>query len=205
MKKLILVIACFFSVTAWGQLITSAKAFKSLTEDQFYAVFGSVAAYNMEAGLEYNSSHHRLVMLIGARLWWLQELPKYMAEQLGCSNHIDSDNDPIHSHFQVVKSITSGDEDNTPVDIICSYTDDSLRIVNVKITGNTELLVKLFIYYWEHSEIHFDVNKFKKGCLFYENCGSDRICFNWKGVKPNITIKKNPTFVIPLPTIAERN
>ncbi len=205
MKRILLIV---FVISAWcshAQLIQSFGDFHSLTEDQATIVFGSVNAYNMEAGLEYNSSHHRLVMLIGARLWWLQEIPHYMAEKLGCSKNVDSDNDPIHSHFKVYPGgVLDHDDDKSPVDIVCTY-DDSLRIQKVRLTGNTHLLVKLFLWYWENSDVKFDADKMKKGCLFYENCGSDRICFNWKGARPNIIITKNPTFQTPLPTIAERS
>src|ERR1035437_6437964 len=145
MKKAMIVLMCLMAVSAKAQLINSFKDFHSLTEDQAVTVFGSVNAYNMEAGMEYNSSHHRLVMLIGAKLWWLQEVPTYMAEKLGCSRNIDSDPDPIHSHFKVSPAITGGDDDATPVDIICTF-NDSLRIVKVKMTRNKDLLIKLFVY-----------------------------------------------------------
>ena len=203
MTKLIFIIACLLSGSAWGQLISSPKAFKSLTEEQFYEVFGSVSAYNFEEGLEIESSHHRLVMLIGAKLWWLQEIPYYMVEQLGCSPEIDGDKRAIHGHFGVHSGFGN---DNSVLEIRAHVDDiDSMHITDVTMTGNTELLIQLFINYWEHSEIKFVRSKLKKGVLFYENYGSDRICFNWKGAKPTIIIKTNPNFPTLMPLAAEHS
>jgi len=206
MKRVLLIIACFYAVAASGQLINNFKVFHSITEEQAEFIYGSVNAYNMEAGMEYNSSHRRLVMLIGAKLIWLEEIPHYMAEQLGCSREIDSDNDPIHGHFGVHPGgVITRDDDNSVMDIQAYVDDlDSMHIMKVVMKGNTDLLIKLFVWYWETSDVKFDIKKFKKGCLFYENCGSDRISFNWKNSKPNITITKNPIWPIPLPLIAER-
>jgi hypothetical protein len=142
-------------------------------------------------------------MVIGAKGWWLREISAYMVEYLGCSKYVDGNSDYYPTEFIVRPGITSGDDDASSVKI-SSVVDDSLVVKKVTITGNTDLIIKLFLYYWIESEMHFDVNKFKRGCLFYQNSGSDRICFNWKGARPNITITKNPTFPIPIPTIAAR-
>ena len=193
-------------VCANAQLISK---YTDLTPNKRYfeIAYGTVSAYNMEAGMKYNSTHGRLIMCIGAKVTWLKEIPTYMVEQLGCSREIYSDADAnggIALTYQVFPGITMGSDDKSFVQFECDDVDDSIRMKKVVITGNTELLVKLFIYYWYRDDVKFDINKFKKGCIFYENCGSDRISFNWKAkAKPFITITQNTTFPKPIPLIAE--
>ena len=203
MRKVFVFIFCLVALGAKGQLLSDYP--KGVDAHDFNIYYGSLTEYNMEEGQKYNSLHGRLIMCIGAKAIYLKEIATYMVEKLNCDNHITADNEEYPSAFLVKPGgIIGVDEDDSPVRIIAD-TDDSLRMKKVTITGNTELLVKLFLNYWYRSELKFDINKFKKGCLFYQNCGSDRVSFNWKGVKPNITITRNPTFPIPLPTVAERS
>lgn len=204
MRKILLfvLVLAAAAMNANAQILTTYPP--GIDKKSFDGYYGSLAEFNMQEGLKLNSPHGYLVMLIGAKGIYLREVVNYMVRELKCDNHVASDYEDYPAIYEVKPGgILEWDDDKSLVRIE-SKQDDSLVIKSVKITGNTDLITKLFLYYWINSELRFDENKFKKGCLFYQKCGSDLISYNWKGPKPYLTISRNPTFPIPLPKIAQR-
>jgi len=203
MKYLLSICILTSSLCARAQLIRSAKDL-NLADSDFKYVYGSVAEYNMEQGLKFDNPHHHMVMLIGARVIWLKEFTDYMVAELSCSRHVTADGVFPYDNFHIHPSGASA----TKVDIsdldITTDVDDSLRIKKVYIKGNPRLVKELFIKYWSGPNIIADNKQTRKGMVSYKNAGSDRVCFNWKGPRPVITIVKNPAFPTPIPVIAER-
>ncbi len=181
-----------------GAMIIASPKDLGISESAFKTAFGSVTAYNFQVNCKLTSSHGFLVPFIGAKAFWADVIPAYMASNLRCSGKIAADNGLFATFFVVNPGITWGDMDTSSI-FISFTTDKDLHITKGTIRGNANLVERLFIRYWEKSETVWNGRDVRKGVVLQKDYLSDRITFDWKGAKPVIIITKNPAHDVPVP------
>jgi len=186
-----------------GHMLIRSYTDLPISEQTFKAVFGSVAAYNLQVSIRHKSRHGQMILYTGAKAIWAIHVAVYMTEELGCSREIYANDEIMPTHFVINQGATWGDMDTTSV-YIDFTTDDSMRITKGVIKGNPMLLRRLFTRYWYQANGTVSNFNLSKGHEVHKDYVSDRITFNWKGAKPYITITRNPAFSVPWPILEER-
>lgn len=146
----------------------------------FASKYGTECEYGFQQDILYKSRHGFGALIIGAKINYLDRLASY----LGNIYNYEGD---FNNGLVFTPKIYS----KKPYKILLSHGDDKNdRVLWVKITGPADDIINIFIKYWEHSQISLNDLKSKK--TVYQDFGSDRITFSWKGVNPLITISNVP-------------
>lgn len=172
--------------------------------DDFLYSYGSVKEYNLEKGVMYNSPHHCLVLMIGGKPRWIVRISQYLANE-GYSNDCVIDDGVINVHkgwisYTMHAGVSNKRNDKVVVKALIDL--DKGRTTSVLITGNTEMLVNMFLYYWTGPGARIQRQSLKHGGTIYRDVASDRVTFDWRNANPIIRVSKNPRFPKSLMEIA---
>lgn len=184
MKKILLVV--FLLPFVCKAQDTEHQPWKEFDVDsaKFVAEFGNAFEYRWQERMKRESKSHNLVVLIGAKIYWTNELSTFIqnlgwdvdfADGTGCTKYVFS-NTTTHKI------------------VMTAYYDKEYRTRGVTITGPADDLITIFARYWERSDISLNALKSKK--VVYQNFISDRASMSWPGTNPVIKIAKNPDAII---------
>lgn len=184
MRKLILFAALALSLQTSAQLIESPASL-NMDSTEFAQVYGSVKEYNFQHGSMYNN---KPVLLIGTKASYVKAVCQYLTDNgLGREVEVETGDNWIAYNVPVTGIVNP----NEPASVnIKAFVDlETLRTNKVTITGRTDEVIKLFLFYWT-SELSMEELK-KKGRVI-QDYASDRIEFDWSKAQPVLTITKNP-------------
>ena len=168
---------------------TVNKVWQKLEMDSvtFVQQYGTVQQYGYQKQIEQRSSHKQLCILIGAKAIWLYNLAYYLGMNEYNVEWAEPDNfqgvvlTATHKIYTTSKAPT--------VKVRAPY-NKSLQVTSITITGPVDDIIKLFIKYWELTDLSFNQLKTKKAVT--KDFVSDRVSFTWQGEQPIITVTKNP-------------
>ncbi len=165
-----------------------------ITEDSvaFAQVYGSVDEYNYQHMVRHSNRHNFRIHFINTKPYYITAVVEWLAQEGYCGNTFWEKEDPGIYYECGSDACPPPSEDNqkSPPFAIRAFVNKKNRIVSVKISGDMNVLVKLFLYYWEGTNIKG--GQIRKGKEIYQDSMDDRITFSWHGDKPVIIIKKNP-------------
>jgi hypothetical protein len=186
---IIFLLFCTLAVTAQDQPWTKYD----LDSVAFVQEYGTLEQYQYQKSIESKSQSKQLCLLIGAKAIWLYNLAYY----LGMNNYNVEWNEP--EDFQGVVIVATAKIYTTqepPTIKIKAPVNDDLITTSATITGPADDLIKLYVNYWELTDLSLNDLKTKKAVT--KNFVSDRILFSWQGANPEIKIVKNPDAPIDL-------
>ncbi len=188
MKKLFIIFSiCIASLRLSAQNTKQPWLDLKMDSVSFAKTFGTSFEYGYQEQLKRQSSHHNLVVFIGAKIYWINEFSYYLQNQGWDVDFKDGDNFTKYT-FTPNTSKISGN-----IYMTVYYNSDK-RTTAMRITGNADNMIKLFVYYWEKSDI--SLNDLKSKGEITQDFVNDRISISWHGNNPEISIKKNPNIGI---------
>lgn len=139
------------------------------------------------------SSHGQMAYFVGFSSQWLNNLSIYL-QQNGYSYFEQPSNDNLWA----AKFKPRTGSRNAYLKVAGNI--DSKNIIStVTVTGTPDEVVRLFLYYWDND---ISLAQLKKGGYIYQDHGTDRVTFDWKGTDPVVRIVKNPD--APLITVSQK-
>ncbi|MFN4248953.1 MAG: hypothetical protein ACK4EY_14595 [Flavipsychrobacter sp.] len=142
---------------------------------------------DIQTSVMHNSRSKLGAMFIDFNINWVGNISVFLQENGYRPVDIRNKNLNVFEHKLVNPSPYSSDNNFVK---ITGYYDKNMRTTSVVIDGTPDELVYLFVNYWE--DTHVSINNLKKGGYVYQDFGSDRIIFEWKGTNPRIRIIHNP-------------
>jgi flagellar basal body-associated protein FliL len=185
MKHAILIIMLLASFSAAGQ-----KPWDKLEIDsvEFYEEYGNPMQYAYQQQIKSQSSHKLLVVFIGSKTTYLLDFAYY----LGTQNY-DISIDQPEDNITIFAQKRNGLSDYPSVKVVATH-DAEFITKKVVITGPADDLIKIFLGYWDRSDL--SLNDLKKNKAVVKDFINDRVSFTWTGVDPVITVTKSPISVI---------
>jgi hypothetical protein len=188
MKKLIIILL-------FAPLALSAQKpwekFDDMDSVEFVDQFGTVAQYEFQKSIEQKSNHKTLCLFVGAKPIWLYNFATY----LGYKNY-NVTFDEGDGEIIVEASPKIFTTDTAPVLKLNAPYNESAQTVSVKITGPADDMIKIFLDYWQLSDVSLNDLKAKKAIV--KEMLSDKVSFTWTGIDPVITVSKNERAAIDL-------
>lgn len=167
MRKLLLPLLIVFSVAAQAQ------------------PFSDSIETTVQRTAMYNSTHGRLCHIINYDVSWANNISVYLQEN---GYKYQEQAQPLNTMVAKLNCVKPDRMGKRYLLITAKYGKDN-KTKSLTITGTADELAELFVYYWQS---HISINKLKSGGYFYQDYGTDRITFDWKGKQPVIRIMNNP-------------
>jgi hypothetical protein len=161
---------------------TESKVWKQLKIDSvsFADKYGTPCEYAFQKDILNKSRHQFAAVFIGGKVNYLNRLASYLGNIYNYEGEVDA------GTVFTPKIFTKA----APKIILNHGEDKNDRVTWVTITGPADDIINIFVDYWENT--HISLNDLKSKKTIYQDFGSDRISFTWKGVNPVIIIKNVP-------------
>lgn len=183
MKKLLLIISLFLSITTQAQ-----KPWEKLQIDSanFAMYYGTAFQYNYQQDISNKSSHKMLFLFTGAQYMYLY----HMALYLGYDNYNVSWSEGETSVIIKATHKITNTKKQLPVKVV-GLLNKYGQITSVSITGPADDLIRLYVYYWDLTPLSLNELKSKKQVV--KEFVSDKVAIKWTATNPIISVTKNPT------------
>lgn len=166
-----------YLIVAITILLSTASMAQSYTEAEEEAIQTSIMQ---------KSTHKKGALFIGYDVNWLNHISVWLQERRYSHIATPQGDNVWRATF---KPVSPGRSKDAVLKIAAQH-DNNMKTTSVTITGTPDELIELFVYYW--NDTHISLNKLKQGGYIYQDSGTDRITFDWKGTRPVIKIMSNP-------------
>jgi len=187
MKSLIIFLLCVpsfvFAQKPWEKL--------ELDSTTFVDRYGTPTQYFYQKNLQEKSSHKMLCLWTGATPIWLYYFAMYLDKDYAVVWDANTDN-----VIEIIATPKIFSTAKPPKIILKAVYNDQLQITSATITGPADDLIKIYIDYWELTDLSFNDLKTKKAIT--KNFVSDKVSFRWTGETPEVKVEKNPDSPIDL-------
>jgi len=188
--KTLTIIFLFLAIQANAQ---KPWIIKEMDSTEFVEQFGTIEQYNYQKDLERKSSHKMLCLWTGAKAIWLYNFAMYLDKDYSVQW------EPTDNEVVIVATARVSTTATPPVIRLVAPFNEKEQIMSALVTGPADDIIKIFVNYWQLSELSYNDLKSKKAVV--KNFVSDKVSIAWVADQPTISVSKNKNAPLDLFTL----